>query len=68
MQQTETEKEKVIYFEDLLQQDEFDLEDWRQAKRKYPVRTWFRSCCLNIQDIFRKIKWFFQRLIHSSIK
>lgn len=61
-------KEKAIYYEDLLQQKEFSLDDWRKAKRKRPILTWARSSYMIIQDTVQEVKYFFRRLRLRLIK
>ncbi len=61
-------KESVIYYDDLLQQKEFSLEDWRKAKRKHPFGDWVRSKMLFGRTIIEEIKFAFIRLKHRTIK
>jgi hypothetical protein len=58
----------VLFYEDLLQQKEFSLQDWRKAKRKHPVRFWFRCQYVSIRELFVKIKFAFIRLRLGLIK
>lgn len=55
-------QDQVLYYEDLLQQKEFSLEDWRKAKRKHPFRFWFRSQYVAIWDCLKEVKYAFKRL------
>ena len=54
-------QEPVLYYEDLLKQKEFSLEDWRKAKRKHPICTWFRSQYVTICDALKEAKYAFTR-------
>lgn len=58
---TNSGKQSVVYYEDLLQQQEFSLEDWRKAKRKHPVRFWFRSVYVSVRDSLKEVKYAFKR-------
>jgi hypothetical protein len=61
-------KDSVIYYDDLLQQKEFSLEDWRKAKRKYPFGDWVRSKMLFVRTILEEVKFAFIRLKLRMIK
>ena len=56
-----TQQEPTLYYEDLLQQKEFSLDDWRKAKRKHPVRFWLRSQYVAIRDSLKEVKYAYKR-------
>jgi hypothetical protein len=49
MKTTKIPNQKVTFLEDLLQQEEFTLEDLRAAKLKHPVLSWVKKLYLSFK-------------------
>jgi hypothetical protein len=56
-------KQTVLYYEDLLQQKEFSLEDWRKAKRKRSVRFFINSTKFAIKTFIEEKFWQTKRFL-----
>lgn len=54
-------RKPVTYKEDLLLQQYFDLQDWRRAKLKHPIRFWFRAKYVFFRDLLKEIHYFERR-------